>query len=87
VIAGETDRDELLALTRAEIARAPLACIDYAELCDPDSLAPAPGSLESPALLALAVFFDPGDPDAGSRVRLIDNRVLPVQHNSEDTSS
>jgi pantoate--beta-alanine ligase len=87
VISGETDRDALLALTRAEIARAPLACIDYAELCDPDSLADAPGRLESPALLALAVFFEPDDPNAGSRVRLIDNRVLPVQHEREDTSS
>ena len=87
VVSGETDRDELLALARAEIARAPLARIDYAELCDPDSLAQAPGSLESPALLALAVFFEPGDPNAGSRVRLIDNRVLPVQHEHEDPSS
>lgn len=78
VISGETDRDALLARARAEIARAPLARIDYAELCDPDSLAAAPVRLTAPALLALAVFFEPGDPDAGSRVRLIDNRVLPV---------
>jgi pantoate--beta-alanine ligase len=85
-ISGETNRDELLALVRAEIARAPLACIDYAELCDPDSLAPAPGKLDSPALLALAVFFDPGDPNAGSRVRLIDNRVLSVPSGSNGRS-
>ncbi|MBW2666339.1 MAG: pantoate--beta-alanine ligase [Deltaproteobacteria bacterium] len=84
---GETDRDQLLALARAEIARASLASIDYAELCDPDSLAAAPSSLKSPALLALAVYFEPSDATAGSRVRLIDNRVLPVQHNHEDPSS
>jgi pantoate--beta-alanine ligase len=87
VISGQTDRDELLALARLEIARAPLARIDYAELCDPESLATAPAGLTSPALLALAVFFEPSDPDSGSRVRLIDNRVLPVQHNHEDPSS
>jgi pantoate--beta-alanine ligase len=85
--AGETGRDALLALVRAEISRAPLARIDYAELCDPDSLAPAPGRLESPALLALAVFFEPSDPDSGSLVRLIDNCVLPVQHHREDPAS
>jgi pantoate--beta-alanine ligase len=77
-IAGEGDRDALLALVRAEIARAPLASIDYAELRDPDSLAEAPPQLESPAVLALAVFFAPADPGAGSRVRLIDNRVIAV---------
>jgi pantoate--beta-alanine ligase len=85
--AGETDRDVLLALARAEIARAPLASIDYVELCDPDSLATAPGSLTSPALLALAVFFESSDPDAESRVRLIDNRVLPVPRRREDPST
>jgi len=74
--AGEADRDRLLGLAAREIAKAPLATIDYAELRDPDSLAPAPATLEKPALLALAVFFEPGDPAAGTRVRLIDNRLL-----------
>jgi pantoate--beta-alanine ligase len=74
--AGEADRERLLAVVRREIAKAPLAEIDYAELCDPVSLAPAPATLEAPALLALAVFFAPGDPAGGTRVRLIDNRVL-----------
>jgi len=82
--AGEQGRERLLALVRREIAKAPLASIDYAELRDPVSLAPAPETLDAPALLALAVFFEPADPSAGSRVRLIDNRVLHAQRNRED---
>jgi pantoate--beta-alanine ligase len=72
--AGELDAAALLARVRAEIAKAARAEIDYAELRDPESLAPAQGRLAGPTLLALAVFF-PGR-EAGSRVRLIDNRVL-----------
>jgi pantoate--beta-alanine ligase len=87
VAAGETDRDRLLGLVAREIAKAPLATIDYAELRDPVSLAPAPATLENPALLALAVFFEPGDPAAGTRVRLIDNRLLQPQHNREGIPS
>ena len=53
-----------------------MAAIEYAELRDPQSLAPVPDVLEGPALLALAVHF-PKDPDGrGEPVRLIDNRVL-----------
>jgi pantoate--beta-alanine ligase len=74
--AGERDRERLLEAVRREIAKAPLAEIDYAELCDPVTLAPAPATLEAPVLLALAVFFAPGDAAGGTRVRLIDNRVL-----------
>jgi len=85
--AGESDRDRLLGLAAREIAKAPLASIDYAELRDPDSLAPAPATLEKPVLLALAVFFEPGDPAAGTRVRLIDNRVLQPQQNRKDSES
>jgi pantoate--beta-alanine ligase len=87
VIAGEANREAVLAVVRAEIARAPLASIDYAELRDPASLAELPPSLDSPSLLALAVFFEPGDPSAGSRVRLIDNRLLPAPHGREDPSA
>ena len=36
----------------------------------------APENLTTPTVLALAVYLDPDDPKAGSRVRLIDNRVL-----------
>jgi pantoate--beta-alanine ligase len=79
--AGEVDRDRVLDEVRREIAKAPLADIDYAELRDPVSLASAPATLEGPALLALAVYFPNRDPDAGTRVRLIDNRVLQPRRN------
>jgi pantoate--beta-alanine ligase len=73
VAAGERGAEALLDGVRREIAKAPLARLDYAELRDPASLAPAPARLEGPVLLALAVRFPrPG----GDDVRLIDNRVL-----------
>jgi pantoate--beta-alanine ligase len=74
VAAGETRRVRLLRLAAGEIAKAPRAELDYAELRDPETLAPAPERLAGPALLALAVRFR--DPDGGPGVRLIDNRVL-----------
>jgi len=79
VAAGERDATALLGEVRAELSRAPRAVVDYAELRDPDTLEPAPARLEAPTLLALAVFLRPaaGGPDPG--VRLIDNRVLPLQ--------
>jgi len=83
VAAGERNRDRILAGVRREIAKAPLAEIDYAELRDADSLANAPATLDAPVVLALAVFFEPGDPSQGSRVRLIDNRVLHPRHARE----
>jgi pantoate--beta-alanine ligase len=73
--AGERSREALLALVRREIAKAPLAGIDYAELRDPETLEPAPEWLAGPALLALAVHF-PRRGREGGTVRLIDNRVL-----------
>ena len=76
VAAGERSTRVLLERARARIAAAPLARIDYAELCCPDSLEPAPEPLVGPALLALAVHFSP-DPDGrGAHVRLIDSRLL-----------
>jgi pantoate--beta-alanine ligase len=73
---GERATAELLRLASAEIAKAPLARVEYLELCDPDTLALAPERLEAPALLALAVVMD-SPPGAGEKaVRLIDNRVL-----------
>jgi pantoate--beta-alanine ligase len=83
VRAGERDGARLLAEVRREIAKSPRAEIDYAELRDPESLAPAPASLEAPVLLALAVFLRPPPGGAGPSVRLIDNRVLPVQPHPE----
>ncbi len=74
--AGERDAARLLQLVRAELARAPRAEIDYAELRDPASLEAAPATLCGPVLLALAVFLRVGDGADAGRVRLIDNRVL-----------
>ena len=85
VRAGERDAARLLAEVTRELAKAPRAEIDYAELRDPDSLAPAPPQLTAPTLLALAVFLRPPEGGAGAGVRLIDNRVLPVQPPSEES--
>ncbi len=82
LMGGEVRHDALLEIVRATLARASLATIDYAELRDPETLAPAPPRLTAPTLLALAVLFgaDPASrPDGigpGSPVRLIDNRIL-----------
>lgn len=66
--AGEKRRTELLRRAQNEIAKAPLARLEYAELACPKTLQPAPAQLRGPTLLALAVYF--------GRVRLIDNRLL-----------
>ena len=71
---------------RAELARAPLAFVEYAELRDPTSLEPAPTRLEGPTLLALAVHFPAAAGGDGARVRLIDNRVLHPHPHPEDPS-
>lgn len=84
VRAGERDAARLLAGVLREIAKAPRAEVDYAELRDPHTLAPVPATLDAPALLALAVFLRPLPGGAGNSVRLIDNRVLPVQPRSEE---
>jgi len=76
VAAGERRREALLALVHAEIAKAPLAEVDYAGLRDPASLEAAPARLAADTLLALAVCFPVGRSD--QRVRLIDNTVLAV---------
>jgi pantoate--beta-alanine ligase len=73
---GERRSAALLQLAVREITKAPRARIDYAELRDPESLEAAPPLLEGPALLALAVCFDPPAGGGGAPVRLIDNRVL-----------
>jgi pantoate--beta-alanine ligase len=78
VAGGERDTAALLERVRKEIGAAPHAELDYAELRDPETLAPL-ARLEGPALLALAVRFPVGEADARSRVRLIDNRVLRPQ--------
>jgi pantoate--beta-alanine ligase len=77
VRAGERRRDAVLAAAREAVAKAPLARLDYAELRDPETLAAAPERLAAPVLLALAAFLPRRD--GQGEVRLIDNRVLPVQ--------
>ena len=67
--AGERRASTLRAVMEAELATAPLARIDYAEVMDAEDLQPVT-SLEKPAVLALAVFF--------GRTRLIDNLIVPA---------
>lgn len=75
VAAGETGAGALLHLVGVELDKATRGRVDYAELRDPETLAPAPAVLRAPTLLALAVKFQtPSGP-----VRLIDNRVLSPQ--------
>lgn len=86
---GERSRDALLDRVHAVLAEAHQGKIDYAELRDPETLAPAPARLSGDVLLALAVQFRP-DPDGqGNDVRLIDNRVLaggPAAQTTRSTS-
>ena len=84
VAAGERSHDAVLAAAREAIAKAPLARLDYAELRDPETLALAPERLTAPTLLALAACLPRRD--GQGEVRLIDNRVLLVQHGREDRS-
>jgi pantoate--beta-alanine ligase len=66
--AGERDPNNLVAVLRAAVARAPAAKIDYIEIVDDETLQPLAGPIARPALAALAVWV--GTP------RLIDNTVL-----------
>lgn len=74
--AGERDAAVLVEAVRKSLARASQARIDYAELRDPDSLAPITGRVDGPVLLAIALQFAPDADGTGAAVRLIDNRVL-----------
>jgi pantoate--beta-alanine ligase len=64
---GETAAAALLHAVTAAIAQEPLAQIEYAKLCDPESLQEI-DQVQGAAVLALAVRF--------GRARLIDNRVI-----------
>jgi pantoate--beta-alanine ligase len=78
VAAGESHAAVLLEIVGKEIARAPSAQLDYAELRDPETLATL-ARVVGPALLALAARFPAVAPDraaTNAQVRLIDNRVL-----------
>jgi len=74
VASGERRREAIESRVREILESSPLAKLDYAELRDPDTLERAPATLETPVLLALAVFFETDG--ASVPVRLIDNRVL-----------
>jgi pantoate--beta-alanine ligase len=84
VAAGERRRDAVLAAAREAIAKAPLARLDYVELRDAETLAPAPEHLAAPTLLALAAFLPRRD--GQGEVRLIDNHVLLARREGEDRS-
>jgi len=64
---GETSAAALLHDVLAELSREPLAQVEYAKVCDPESLHEL-DRIQGTAVLALAVRF--------GRARLIDNRVL-----------
>ncbi len=80
--AGERSAAALLESVRKEIGCAPHATIDYADLRDPETLIDVT-TIARPTLLALAVRF-PAPRAASGEIRLIDNRVLQLQHNAED---
>ncbi len=64
---GERESEKIVSAVRSEIGKEPLARIEYAQLCHPDTLEEVP-RLESQALLALAVRV--------GKARLIDNTIL-----------
>ena len=64
---GESSAQALLSVMSAELAKEPLANLEYAKLCDPETLIDLE-RVDRTALLALAVRF--------GKARLIDNRVL-----------
>ena len=64
---GESSAQSLLSLVSAELAKEPLANLEYVKLCDPETLMDLE-SVDRTALLALAVRF--------GKARLIDNRML-----------
>ena len=64
---GETSAAALLHVVLAELGQEPLAHVEYAKLCDADSLQEV-DRVQGTAVLALAVRF--------GRARLIDNRVI-----------
>ena len=67
VRAGETVARRIREAVVEEIARQPLARLEYADLCDPRELHPV-AEVKGPTLLALCVWV--------GKARLIDNRIL-----------
>jgi len=64
---GERESERIIAAARAEIEREPLARIEYARVCGPETLEEV-ARIEREAVLALAVRID--------KTRLIDNTIL-----------
>ena len=64
---GETAARRIREAVAAEIARQPLARLEYADLCDPGELHPVE-EINGPTLLALCAWV--------GEARLIDNRIL-----------
>ncbi len=67
---GERRAGVLVDVLRREVASAPLARLQYAEVVDADTLQPVEALALGPTLTALAVFF--------GQTRLIDNATLVV---------
>ncbi|WP_017307179.1 bifunctional pantoate--beta-alanine ligase/(d)CMP kinase [Spirulina subsalsa] len=65
--AGERNSDRLLDMVNQELASEPALSVQYAELVDPETLAPL-GEVEDEGLLAIAAYL--------GQTRLIDNLVL-----------
>jgi pantoate--beta-alanine ligase len=83
IAGGERDHATLLEAIRKKLDEASQARIDYADLRDPETLAPAPETIDEPTLLAVALQFEPDADGRGAQVRLIDNRLLhPTPRNS-----
>jgi pantoate--beta-alanine ligase len=81
---GLRNPSQLLERVRAELAHADLGFVEYADLRNPESLAPTHGSLSGATLLALAVRFPSAAGGEGATVRLIDNRILYAPAASEE---
>jgi pantoate--beta-alanine ligase len=67
VLGGERESARIVAAVRAEIEREPLARVEYAKVCDPETLAEV-ARIQGETLLALAVRV--------GKTRLIDNIIL-----------
>jgi pantoate--beta-alanine ligase len=78
VAGGERDPETLVRVAATEIAREPLARVEYAALVDPETLAPV-DVVDGRAVLALAVWI--------GNTRLIDNRLLAVPAVSRERRS
>lgn len=70
ILEGLTDTKRVIQVVREEIETAPLACIEYVELLDANTLENM-DRVETDALLAIAVRF--------GKTRLIDNKIIQIK--------